>query len=62
MNTHREEVEVNIYMLFTGWEVRTGKISSRGLRSGSQKRGRRPRDASETEGRYFSVRTDLNGK
>ncbi len=25
-------------------------------------RGRWPRDASETEGRYFSVRTDLNGK
>ena len=44
------------YILFTGWEVRTGKRSSRGLRSG---RGRRPRDASETEGRYFSLRTDV---
>ncbi len=27
-------VYIYIYMLFTGWEVRTGKISSRGLRSG----------------------------
>ena len=45
-------------MLFTGWEVRTGKIFSRGLRSNQ---GRRPRDASETEGKYFSVRTYLNG-
>jgi hypothetical protein len=25
-------------------------------------RGRRPRDASEAEGKYFLVRTDLNGK
>jgi hypothetical protein len=40
-------------MLFTGCEVRTEKIFSR---------GRRPRDASEVEGKYFLVRTDLNGK
>ena len=24
----------NIYMLFTGWEVRTGKIFCRGLKNG----------------------------
>ena len=28
------ECIINIYMLFTGWEVRTGKIFCRGLRSG----------------------------
>ena len=39
-------------MLFTGWKVRTRKIFSQGLRSASR----------ETEGIYFSVRTDLNGK
>ena len=49
----------DIYMLFTGWEVRTGKIFCRGLKNG---RGRRPRDVFETETKYFSVRTDLNGK
>ena len=47
----------NTYMLFTGCEVRTEKIFSRGLRSGP-----RPRDASEAEGKYFLVQTDLNGK
>ena len=26
--------KVNIYMLFTGWEVRTGKIFCRGLKNG----------------------------
>ena len=41
----------NIYMLFTGWEVRTGKIFCRGLKN-----------VFETETKYFSVRTDLNGK
>ena len=41
--------EKNIYMLFTGWEVHTGKIFCRGLKN-------------ETETKYFSVRTDLNGK
>jgi hypothetical protein len=44
-------------MLFTGCEDRTEKIFSRGLRSGP-----RPKDASEAEGKYFLVRTDLNGK
>ena len=42
-------------MLFTGCKVRTEKIFSQGLRSG-------PRDASEAEGKFFSVWTDLNGK
>ena len=36
-------------MLFTGWEVRNGKIFCRGL-----KNGRRPRDVFETETNYFS--------
>ena len=27
-------IQIKIYMLFTGWEVRTGKIFSRGLKSG----------------------------
>ena len=26
--------ETNLYMLFTGWEVRTGKIFCRGLKNG----------------------------
>ncbi len=39
-------------MLFTGWEVRTGKIFCFGLR---------PRAVFETETKYFSS-TDLNGK
>ena len=46
-------------MLFTGWEVRTGKIPCQGLKNG---RGGRPRDVFETETKYFSVRTELNGK
>jgi hypothetical protein len=40
-------------MLFTGCEVRTEKKIFP---------GRRPRDASEAEGKYFLVRADLNGK
>ena len=39
------DIEKDIYMLFTGWEVRTGKIFCRGLKNG---RGRRPRDVFET--------------
>ena len=38
-------------MLFTGWEVRTGKIFCRGLKNG---RGQRRRDVFETETKYFS--------
>ena len=37
-------------MLFTGWEVRAGKIFFRGL------------NVFETETKYFSVPTDLNVK
>ncbi len=38
-------------MLLTSWEVRTGKYLPE---ISEAARGRRPRDASETEGRYFS--------
>ncbi len=31
----------HIYMIFTGWEFRTGKISSRGLRSGPRPKAKR---------------------
>ena len=48
-----------IYMLFTGYEVRTEKYFPEVSEAA---RGRRPRDASESEGKYFLVRTDLNGK
>ena len=44
-------------MLFTGWEVRNGKIFCRGL-----KNGRRPRDVLRPRQIIFPVRTDLNGK
>ena len=60
----------NKYMLFTGWEVRVEKyfvevskhIYSKNILSRSFARGRRPRDVFETETKYFSIRTDLNGK
>jgi hypothetical protein len=47
----------NKYMLFTGWEVRIEKYFVE-----VSKTGRRPRDVFETETKYFSIRTDLNGK
>ena len=40
-------------------EVRTGKIFCRGLKTA---RGRRARHVFDTETKYFSVWTDLNGK
>jgi hypothetical protein len=43
-------------MLFTGWEVRIEKYFV------EVSKGRRPRDVFETETKYFSIRTDLNGK
>ena len=47
-------------MLFTGWEVRIGKIFCRGFKKRLEDEGRgtflRPRQ------NIFSVRTDLNGK
>jgi hypothetical protein len=46
-------------MLFTGWEVRIEKYF---VEVSKMVRGRRPRDVFETEIKYFSVRTDLNGK
>ena len=50
---------VCIYMLFTGCEVCTEKYFPEVSEAAP---GRRPRDASEAEGKYFLVRTDLNGK
>jgi hypothetical protein len=41
-------------MLFTGWEVRIAKYFV--------EVSKRPRDVFETETKYFSIRTDLNGK
>ena len=43
-------------MLFTGWEVRTGKIFCRGLKAEGRGTFLRPRQ------NIFPVRTDLNGK
>ena len=45
----------NKYMLFTGREVRTGKIFKTAL-------GRRPRDVFDAETKYFPVPTDVNSK
>jgi hypothetical protein len=47
----------NKYMLFTGCEVRTEKYFPEVSEAAE---GRE--DASEAEGKYFLVRTDLNGK
>ena len=47
------------YMLFTRWEVRIEKYF---VEVSKTARGRRPRDVFETETKYFSIRTDLNGK
>ena len=41
-------------MLFTGWEVRTEKYFPEVSEAAGD---RRSRDASETEGKYFQVRT-----
>ena len=50
-------------MLFTGWEVRIEKLNILSRSHNPQRpRGRRPRDVFETETKYFSIRTDLNGK
>jgi hypothetical protein len=59
--SHRmiETVLVDIYMLFTGWEVRIEKYF---VEVSKTARGRRQRDVFETETKYFSIRTDLNGK
>ena len=40
------------------------EVSKTGPKAGAEgrARGRRPRDVFETETKYFSVRTDLNGK
>jgi hypothetical protein len=46
-------------MLFTGWEVQIEKYF---VEVSKTARGRRPRDVFETETKYFSIRTDLNGK
>ena len=46
-------------MLFTGWEVRIAKYF---VEVSKTARGQRPRDVFETETKYFSIRTDLNGK
>ena len=46
-------------MLFTGWEVRIEKYF---VEVSKTARGRRPRDVFETETKYFSIRTDRNGK
>ena len=53
------QIHVSKYRLFAVWEVRTEKIFTEVLEAA---RHRRSRDASKTEGKYFSVRTDLNGK
>ena len=50
---------MNIYRLFAVWEVRTEKYFPEVLEAA---RDRRSRDATKTEGKYYSVRTDLNGK
>ena len=34
INSGWGSIRFNIYMLFTGWEVRTGKIFCRGLKNG----------------------------
>ena len=49
----------NMYMLFTCWEVRIEKYF---VEVSKTVRGRRPRDVFETETKYFSIWTDLNGK
>ena len=46
-------------MLFTGWEVR---IEIYFVEVSKTARGRRLRDGFGTETKYFSIRTDLNGK
>jgi hypothetical protein len=46
-------------MLFTGWEVPIEKYF---VEVSKTARGRRPRDVYETETKYFSIRTVLNGK
>jgi hypothetical protein len=46
------------YMLFTGCEVRIEKYF---VEVSKTAQGRRPRDVFETETKYFSIRTDLNG-
>jgi hypothetical protein len=53
-------ISADIYVVFTGCEVRTEKLYFPEVSDGD--RGRRPRDASEAEGKYFLVRTNLNGK
>ena len=49
----------NKYRLFAVREVRTEKYFPEVSEAA---RDRRSRDSSETEGKYFSVWTDLNGK
>ena len=54
-------------MLFTGWEVRIEKYFAEVSKTdfvevSKTARGRRPKDVFETETKYFSIRTDLNGK
>ena len=49
----------NIYRLFAVWEVRAEKYFPE---VSEEARDWRSRDASETDGKYFSVRADLNGE
>jgi hypothetical protein len=53
--------KTNVYKVYkvTGWEVRIEKYF---VEVSKTDRGRRPRDVFETETKYFSIRTDLNGK
>lgn len=48
-----------IYMLFTRWEVWRENYFPE---VSKKARGRRLRDIFETEGKYFSIRANLNGK
>ena len=50
-------ITVDIYMLFAGWEVRMVKNCDRGLENAT--RGRRPRAAfSGPRSQFFTIRTD----
>ena len=57
-NINRKVLKLgNIYMLFTGWEVRIVKNCDRGLENAA--RGRRPRAAfSRPRSQFFTIRTD----
>ncbi len=53
------DLDLNIYMLFTGCEVRMRKTVPEVLKTA---RARRARDVFKTEGTVFLIRTEAAGK